>query len=334
MPMSSTSSGDTLYLHFPCFDGLISGVLATKFLEAEGWAFRRIEPVNYNLRSTWLESPVPPRTAVVDFLFHPGAQFWADHHLTTFLTNEARQQFEGAEAAGNHGQRWLFYDPSQGSCAMLLWQKLNSHFPSDAERLQEMVVWADKIDSARYDSVHEAILGEAPALQLNASLIRGNSVEYCAFLLDALKEKSLAEVANLPEVSSRFQEIREQMRRGLEIFASAARLDAGEIVVFDLRASPDSIVSRYAPFYFFPNARYSIGATRDEQGARITAMRNPWRAFSSVPIGALFQRYGGGGHERVGAVILENREDGEVTRTLRELLEEIRRRDIALTHPG
>jgi hypothetical protein len=332
--MSSPSSGDTLCLHFPCFDGLISGVLAAKFLEAQGWSFSRVEPLNYKLRSTWLESPLLARTAVVDFLFHPAAKFWADHHVTTFLSEQARQQFEETQSKNGDCPRWFFYDSRQSSCAMLLWQRLGHDFGSEAGRLREMVIWADKIDSASYESVEEAILGDAPALQVNASLILGDSSEYCSFLLQALKEKTLVQVAELPEVKSRYQQVRDQMRRGLNLFANAAHLAPGELIVFDVQASSDSMISRYAPFYFHPDARYSIGATRDERGARITAMRNPWRAFPSVPLGALFERYGGGGHERVAAVILQNREPQEVTRILQELLQEIRRQDVALAHPA
>src|SRR5437867_9299784 len=76
----------TLYLHFPCFDGLVSAVLASDFLEQNGWKFnRRFCPVNYHLRPTWISSHLRPPCAVVDFLYHSDAQFWADHHSTTFL---------------------------------------------------------------------------------------------------------------------------------------------------------------------------------------------------------------------------------------------------------
>ena len=201
--MSSPSPGDTLCLHFPCFDGLISGILASKFLEAQGWSFTRIEPLNYTVRPTWLQSPLPSRTAVVDFLFHPDARFWADHHVTTFLTEQARQQFEELQSKNAEGPGWFFYDSQQGSCAMLLWQKLGHAYGPETQRLREMVTWADKIDSASYESVQEAILGDSPALQINASLILGNSPEYCWFLLQALKNKTLIQVAQLPEVQSR-----------------------------------------------------------------------------------------------------------------------------------
>jgi hypothetical protein len=58
----------TLYLHFPCFDGIISGVLAILFLEkSRRWNFKKIEPVNYGLKKTWLDTSLPERSAVLIF---------------------------------------------------------------------------------------------------------------------------------------------------------------------------------------------------------------------------------------------------------------------------
>ena len=69
------------------------------------------------------------------------------------------------------------------------------------------------------------------------------------------------------------------------------------------------IVSRYAPYHFFPNARYSIGVFRQADSVRVTAMRNPWLTFDSIHLGRVFARYGGGGHQRAVPVVLsgENR---------------------------
>jgi hypothetical protein len=120
---------------------------------------------------------------------------------------------------------------------------------------------------------------------------------------------------------------------GLERFPLHAHLEYGNIVVFDLDASPNSIISRYAPFYFFPEARYSVGITRRRESAKITAMRNPWCEFESVPLGTIFERYGGGGHKRVASVILPRSDLNNANATLNELLFEIQRQDSTLSHP-
>jgi hypothetical protein len=73
-----------LYFHSPCFDGIASAVLAWDFLEERsGWRTPALHPVNYDVRQTWLEKLLDRPAAVVDFLYHPDVEFWADHHLTS-----------------------------------------------------------------------------------------------------------------------------------------------------------------------------------------------------------------------------------------------------------
>src|SRR5258706_7178548 len=84
-----------LYFHSPCFDGIVSCVLAWDFLEAtQAWSIREVHAVNYNERPTWLSRKLDSPCAVVDFLYHPEAQFWADHHATSFLNEEVKRDFE------------------------------------------------------------------------------------------------------------------------------------------------------------------------------------------------------------------------------------------------
>ena len=59
----------TVYLHFPCFDGVISAVLACEYLERKhGWKTEQIVPVNYSGREKWASQPLAKPAAVVDFL--------------------------------------------------------------------------------------------------------------------------------------------------------------------------------------------------------------------------------------------------------------------------
>lgn len=304
----------TLYLHFPCFDGLVSGVLTRELLEQQGWVFEHFCPVNYEVREEWLSRPLNIPCAVVDFLYHTDADFWADHHLTAFVTEAARNDF--ARRSSPH----FVYDSSSGSCASLIWRRFSPGFEADA-RHKELVVWADKIDAARYSSVEEALFGDAPALRISFSLMRRCDSDYCSFLLNALGTMTLDRVADLPEVRTRYDEVRSLTTAGLQRFRMAARLE-GDVVIFDIQAGND-IVSRYAPYAVYPTARYSLGVIRYPQTAKILAMRNPWLEFPSVPLGPLFAAFGGGGHERVGAVTLSQDRMGDADTILRELRDRI-----------
>lgn len=309
----------SLYFHYPCFDGLVSAVLAWDFLErTENWRIVRFCPVNYEIRDKWIATELNAPCAIVDFLYHPQASFWADHHLTTFLTKEARADFARRQA-----QRWLFLDDQANSCAGLLWNRLRSSIP-DAARYEEMVSWADKIDSASYSSVLEAILGDAPALRINRSLMLRNGADYARLLLRHLRTGDLHDVAQLAAVRTRYDEVQRRTTAGLRQVEKHVALHDGEIAIFDIRTNDDEIISRYAPYYFFPDARYSIGIVRSPSGARVTAMRNPWRAFESVSLGNILEGFGGGGHQRVASVLVTAENAERVQQVVERLLFEMR----------
>jgi hypothetical protein len=155
-----------VHFHSPCFDGIVSAVIVTDFLEAQrGWVEPVFRAVDYDLRATWLATPLPESSAVVDFLYHPDARFWADHHQTAFLDDRVRQHYEERKDPD------LIYDARANSCADLLSDRLAQTFGHRNPARADLVEWADKIDSARYRSVDEAIRPSTAALRLNLSLV-------------------------------------------------------------------------------------------------------------------------------------------------------------------
>ena len=310
----------TLYFHSPCFDGIVSAVLTWDFAEAVlKWRIRELQPVNYQRRSSWLSERLTEPCAVVDFLYHPQATFWADHHSTTFLTAEAERDF-----ARRRGP-YLIYDDAADACAKLLWDRLESDFGYQNPRYAELVLWATKTDAARYSSVLEAIEGTAPALRINASLAYGEENGYSAWLVRQLRREPLEAVANLREVRRRYDRFRLDVAKGLELFRERASFDRG-VVVFDVDAG-DTIVPRYAPYYFFPEANYSAGVVRRGGSATITAMTNPWReSAGALHLGKIFEALGGGGHQRVGSVVLRGADASESERVLDQLLNVLQER--------
>lgn len=310
-----------LHFHSPCLDGVASAVILSDFLVSErGRPEPALKAVNYSLRGTWLSTRLPPGSSVVDFLFHPDAEFWADHHGTTFLTGEARAVFERPASAER------IYSPEASSCALLLWERLLQRHGYRNPDYQELVESADLTDSARYDSVDQALFSPSPGLEIHSSLSVDADEDYTVSLVRALRSRPVAEVAGRPEVRRRFREHEELTRKGLERMAASVRLEAGEIAVFDVDEA-GGLVNRYSPYRSFPRARYSVGIVRSPVGAKITAMRNPWMEFPSVPLGEICAELGGGGHPRVGSVVLQGAEAVRASEVLGRILSEIRRRE-------
>lgn len=299
-----------LCFHSPCFDGVVSAAIASTYLQQKrGYSEIELEAVNYDLKSHWLTKKLPRPSAVVDFLYHPHAIFWADHHSTTFVSDEARRDFE------SHPSPDRFYDSKATSCALLIWGRWGKMLSEFSAQFQPIVAWADRIDSARYDSVEETIALAAPALQINLALATSRDETFSSRLVTFIRQKTLEEITALPEIRAAFQEGFDLQQRGLDRLGGVIRLTDSGIAVFDVNAE-DVMVNRYAPFHFFPRARYSAGVVRSGKTAKLTAMRNPWLEFPSAPLGELCVPLGGGGHQRVASIIIDGRDPRETLERL------------------
>jgi hypothetical protein len=299
--------------HAPCFDGLVSAALATEAWRRDG---RRVElkPVGYAMKARWLDNPPTDGPfAVVDFLYHPDATWWADHHLTTFLNPPMHADFERRRGAGEA----VLWDPASPSCADLLWRSLGS----EASRA-DLVNATIKTDQASYSSPEEAVFGDRPELRINRSLGVDPTHDYLVSLVEDLMVRDLADVAERADVAGRAGRADDASAEALTIVRRDVRQHADVLVLeWSEERGP---LNRYLP-WLVADGRYSVVLRRGRELAKLTVMRNPWRAFPSLPIGELLEPWGGGGHERVGSVILPQPDASRVAEAVvRELVKQER----------
>jgi hypothetical protein len=286
-----------LYLHKACFDGVASAAVAAWMLEQLGKEKpQAIEPVDYDVGRSWPKTPLEPRACVVDFLYHPGATYWWDHHETSFLDAKLQRHYERRRTA------YVRWDPAAPSCAGLIAasaRRLGAELPA---HLAETVRWADKLDSASYDSVEEAVGNASAARQIALSFHIEDSAEYHRLLIDALRQMTLDEIVKRAPFRSRAAEALRRYWKGLKLMRQNSRLER-DIVLYDVSLHSE-IVDRMMPFYLFPQAKYSLGIWRRPEQTKVTSNASPWQKRSGPNLGKIFARYGGGGHRDVASVIL------------------------------
>jgi len=65
-------------------------------------------------------------------------------------------------------------------------------------------------------------------------------------------------------------------------------------------------MNKFIVYYHYPQARYAVGILAAGKRIKISVGSNPW---STIPrthnIAAICERYGGGGHPKVGAISFE-----------------------------
>jgi hypothetical protein len=313
------SSRELLY-HAQCFDGAVSCAVAWDYFDATAPVDSTVlRPVGYEVRDRWLTDSLSTGAAVMDFLFHPGAAFWADHHVTTFLNDESRTTFETARR-----RDWL-YDAQAKSCAGLLYRHFAGERSYRNPAFEGVVAWAERLDSAEYDSVEEAVMPRQPAPAISLSFAVRSDPEYSMHLVRRLRETAgdIGAVASDPPMRAAVDEARRRVEIGICTLRRGIRQNDGDVVTFDVEEG-DALIPRYAPYLVNPEARYSAGIVRRAREAKITTMRNPWRHFQGVNLGRLCARYGGGGHERVGSILLRDGSAERAGAVLQGIVDEIR----------
>ena len=180
------------------FDGMVSAAvlahaLRTSFSDDVRWA-----SLNYDQRTNWPDFERGRRFAIVDFHFHPRAEYWFDHHPTTFLGPEYREAYTPSD-------RW-FWDETSPSCPPIILRHAAEHWDYRApERFDDMAHWSNIIDAAEFVSVEQALFGDDPALRISRALAAAPDKDWTDVLVGAMIDGSLEEVAGRADVEKSFQ---------------------------------------------------------------------------------------------------------------------------------
>jgi len=287
-------AGGELTIHYHRdFDGMCAGAILAHVLRGRGEAEIRLTGVNYDQRAHWESFGAGTRFAIVDFHFHPRAEYWFDHHPTTFQTPELRAQYRESE-------RWR-WDEASPSCPPLILEHARRHWDyQPSERFLEMAHWSDIVDAARFESVEQAVFGDEPALRITRSLTVAPHPGWVDELATALIDQSLEEVARREDLERAHQRASRNRDRALEQFPPTVEWKRHGVLFYDASSSKIRR-ERFAPFYHHPDVRYSVGVIPTRSGYHITCGENPWNPPpEGVHVGELMGRWGGGGHRAVG----------------------------------
>ena len=287
--------------HGHCFDGLVSAALFTRLRRALGEAPRRFRylSLGYGPRfqmapEAWLSGV---ENAILDFRYTPSKRttWFFDHHKTGF-GSEAERDLALAEGGGR-----VHYDAAYTSCAKLIRDVAERTFDVSMSDLDELVAWADRIDSARFASAEEAVRREAAALRIASVVEHHGDAPFLEAMVPRLLGETLDELAGSPFVVERLTPILAEQEKVLGRVERAGRMQ-GSVVVVDLTEAPLEVPAKFAAYALFPDATYSATLTRSRSHYKLSIGFNPWSGRERThDIATLCARFGGGGHPAVGA---------------------------------
>ena len=277
------------------FDGVASAAVMLAFLRSRGDSIERYTPVEFGIKEKWPTYPFKNSPIIVDFPYHPKAVFWFDHHPTAFMKDEWRKKFRPT--------KFLNWYPAYDSCCHMVLDVLVKEFGfKPPAHLKELARWLDIIDGAKYKSAKQTIDMKEAAIRLRYYIEEfGVSNKTLKTLVNYLASDSINKIVLKKDVAKGIASLLERRERALAFYKPSLKLIGS--VVFDDETKNKVFRLRFAPFYFYPKARYGVTVKRKRQGYHITVGVNPWRKGElEFNIGEMLRAYGGGGHKQVGGL--------------------------------
>ena len=139
----------------------------------------------------------------------------------------------------------------------------------------------------------------------------------------------LAEVIAQPFVAELLPPLLERHRQAMELIRNRAEERDGTIF-FDITDQPQEGYNKFIPYYLYPQATYSIGLSKSSFRTKVSVGSNPWTKADPakmVNLAQVCERYGGGGHARVGAISFPPGQTEEARAAAAEIVAELRATD-------
>jgi hypothetical protein len=290
-----------VFYHDKCFDGACSAALFSRFYRERIREHVEFEYIGLVHRAGALfdeEDFTGDENAIVDFKYSasPRIKWWFDHHQSAFLTPDDASHFE------QDTSNTKFYDPDYRSCTKFIAEITKERFGFDPAPVAELVEWADIIDGALYSDPQTAVEMKAPAMKLTMVIESNQEVGFIPKLIEMLAYKPLVDILREPAIAERIPALMARHRKSIEILGARTECKDGT-VFFDVTDQEFEGYNKFVPYYLNPSSTYSVGLSKSSFRTKVSVGSNPWAPVEpTVNLAKVCERYGGGGHARVGAI--------------------------------
>jgi hypothetical protein len=311
-----------VFYHDKCFDGACSAALFSRFYrerirEDADFVFSGLL---HRAGALFNESHFDgDENAIVDFKYSssPKITWWFDHHESAFLSPADAAHFERDESNRK------FYDPDFKSCTSFIAMIAQQRFGFDPAPVADLVHWADIIDGALYPDAKTAVEMQAPAMKLTM-VIESAPDQFVPNLIPLLATKSLAAILQEPFVAPLLPPLLRRHEISIEIMKQRTECIDGTIF-FDVTDQDLEGYNKFVPYYLHPESIYSVGLSKSSFRVKVSVGSNPWAPKEPVVnLAKICERYGGGGHARVGAISFNPDQHAAAIKASQEIVNELR----------
>jgi hypothetical protein len=311
-----------VFYHDKCFDGACSAALFSRFYRERIRADANFvfSGLLHRAGALFDESQFDgDENAIVDFKYSssPKITWWFDHHESAFLSPADAEHFEQDQSDRK------FYDPDFKSCTSFIAMIAQQRFGFDPAPVADLVHWTDIIDGALYADAQTAVEMQAPAMKLTM-VIESAPDQFVPNLIPLLATKSLAAILEEPFVAPLLPPLLRRHEISIEILKQRTECIDGTIF-FDVSDQDLEGYNKFVPYYLHPESIYSVGLSKSSFRVKVSVGSNPWAPQEPVVnLAKICERYGGGGHARVGAISFNPNQHAAAIKASREIVNELR----------
>jgi len=312
-----------VFYHDKCFDGASSAAVFSRFYRERirGDAEFEFSGLLHRAGSLFNEKDFNgDENAIVDFKYSssPKITWWFDHHESAFLTPADAAHFEQDQSNRK------FYDPDFKSCTSFIATVGEQRFGFDRTPVADLVHWTDIIDGALYPDARTAVEMREPAMKLTMVIESTQTYGFVPKLIPLLATRPLVQILEEPFVAPLLPPLLERHQRSVDIMRQRIDMKDGTLF-FDVTDHDLEGYNKFVPYYLQPESIYSVGLSKSSFRVKVSVGSNPWAPSEPVVnLAKICERYGGGGHARVGAISFEVGQQEEARHAAHEIVEELR----------
>ena len=312
-----------VFYHDKCFDGACSAALFSRFYRERirGDVDFVYSGLLHRAGALFDEKQFDgDENAIVDFKYSssPKITWWFDHHESAFLSPADASHFEQDESDRK------FYDPAFKSCTSFIAMIAKEHFGFDPRPVSELLHWTDIVDGAMYEDAKSAVEMKAPAMKLTMAIESSTERDFVKKLIPLLAYHPLATILEEPFVAAVLPPLLERHERSVEILRQRMEEKDGTIF-FDITDLDLEGYNKFIPYYLHSDSVYSVGLSKSSFRVKVSVGSNPWsKREPTVNLAKVCERYGGGGHARVGAISFEVTQSDAAHQAALEVVAELR----------
>jgi hypothetical protein len=260
----------------PDFDGVVCAVLIADALRLELPVYW-VEPNELKKGGASIRSG----DVLANLPYHPACGLWFDHHST----NRIETPFEGLFRIAPSAARNVF-------------EYFQGRFTHD---FQELVFWADRIDSAEFtqDEVLYPEEYDYVLLSMTISAESGTDDSYWNKLVSLLGKNDRPAVMRDPDVQTHCRRVVQQNAAYVDYLKRYTHVE-GQVAITDFRSlDPPPSGNRYLAYCLFPECVVSLRIRyqdADQQTVVVNIGHSIFNPHCNVHVGRLLTHYGGGGH--------------------------------------